>query len=80
MHSGYWIGGLPAYQAGGPPLEFEKTGLTLLGLRGTEAGTCGCHKEGEFQQQRKSPFGAIGRTRHQRLDTTLEAWEPARTG
>jgi hypothetical protein len=32
--SDYWIGGLPVYQAGGPPLDFEKTGLTLLGLRG----------------------------------------------
>ena len=24
--TGYWIGGLPVYQAGGPPLDFEKTG------------------------------------------------------
>jgi hypothetical protein len=24
--SDYWIGGLPVYQAGGPPLDFEKTG------------------------------------------------------
>jgi len=23
--SDYWIGGLPLYQAGGPPLDFEKT-------------------------------------------------------
>jgi hypothetical protein len=71
MHSGYWIGGLPAYQAGGPPLEFEKTGLTLLGLRGTEAGTCGCHKEGEFKEHCKSSLGAIARTRRYRIDTTL---------
>jgi len=32
--TGYWIGGLSAYQGGGPPLGFEETGLTLLGLRG----------------------------------------------
>jgi hypothetical protein len=32
--SDYWIGGLPVYQAGGPPLDFEKTGLSLCGLRG----------------------------------------------
>ena len=31
--TGYWIGGLPVYQAGGPPLDFEKTGLSLFGLR-----------------------------------------------
>jgi hypothetical protein len=29
--TGYWIGGLQVYQAGGPPLGFEKTGLTLWG-------------------------------------------------
>ena len=37
--SGYWIGGLPVCQAGGPPLEFEKTGLSLCGLRGGVGGT-----------------------------------------
>ena len=41
--SGYWIGGLPVYQAGGPPLGFEKTGLSLLGLRGGVSGTQQCH-------------------------------------
>jgi hypothetical protein len=38
--SGYWIGGLPVYQAGGPPLGFEKTGLSSFGLRGDVSGTC----------------------------------------
>ena len=33
--SGYWIGGLPVYQAGGPPLDFEKTVSSLFGLRGS---------------------------------------------
>ena len=36
--TGYWIGGLPVYQGGGPPLDFEKTGLSLLGLRGDVGG------------------------------------------
>ena len=43
--AGYWIGGLPVYQAGGPPLDFEKTGGSLWGLRGDVGETWHCHKE-----------------------------------
>ena len=64
------------YQAGGPPLGFEKTVWSLLGLRGTVGGTCGCHKQGESKEQYKSQFGAIPRTRHRRLDATLERYQP----
>ena len=37
---------LPVDQAGGPPLDFEKTGLTLLGLRGGVGGTWRCQETG----------------------------------
>src|SRR5208337_4252554 len=37
--TGNWIGSPAIYQAGGPPLGFEKTELSLLGLRGGGRGT-----------------------------------------
>ena len=33
---------LPAYHAGGPPPDFEKTAESLLVLRGGVGGTCVC--------------------------------------
>ena len=32
-HSGYWIGSPAIYQAGGPPLDFEKTGWPLFAIQ-----------------------------------------------
>jgi len=46
--AGYWIGGLPVYQAGGPPPDFEKTGGSLWGLRGDVGETWHCHREKAF--------------------------------
>ena len=46
--TGYWIGGLPVYQAGGPPLDFEKTGLSLFGLRGSVGLIGHVHDTGGF--------------------------------
>ena len=43
--TGYWIGGLPVYQAGGPPLDFEKTGVSLCALRAGAGGTWHHHRE-----------------------------------
>ena len=37
------------YQAGGPPLGFERTGLSLLGLHGYVGGTLGCGQPGQYQ-------------------------------
>jgi hypothetical protein len=50
--SDYWIGGLPVYQAGGPPLYFEKTGLSLLRLRGSPGGT--------LRYRKRSDLGSSG--------------------
>jgi hypothetical protein len=53
-HEGIAIGGLRVYQAGGPPLDFEKTESTLLGLRGHVGETWRCREERLFETLRAS--------------------------